>query len=118
NTYKLTFTPPVTNPATLPVMGSLPPTVNDSQGNPRGVWSIHVYQTDTAESAAAFITQASGLNTAYSTANIAVTAVDASTDTLTVVPSAWGPLLASTPILFGSNAAQYGLKPGVPYYVT
>jgi hypothetical protein len=117
NTYKLTFTPPVTNPATLPVMGSLPPTVNDSRGNPRGFWSIHVYQTDTHESAAPFITQASVLNTAYSTANIAVTAVDASTDTLTVVPSAWGPLLASTPILFGSNAAQYGLTPGVPYYV-
>ena len=117
NTYKLTFTPPVTNPATLPVMGSLPPTVNDSRGNPRGFWSIHVYQTDTTESAAPFITQASVLNTAYSTANITVTAVDPSTDTITVLPSAWGPLSASTPILFGSNAAQYGLKPGVPYYV-
>ena len=46
NTYKLTFTPPVTNPSTLPVVGSLPPTVNDSQGNPRGFWSIHLYQTD------------------------------------------------------------------------
>jgi hypothetical protein len=30
NIYKLTFTPPVTNPATLPVTGTLPPTVNDS----------------------------------------------------------------------------------------
>ena len=117
NTYKLTFTPPVINPARLPVIGSLPPTVNDSQGNPRGFWSIHVYQTDPTQSAAPFITQASVLNTAYSTANIAVTAVDPSTDTLTVEPSAWGPLLASTPILFGSTAAQYGLTPGVPYYV-
>jgi hypothetical protein len=117
NTYTLTFTPPVTNPTTLPVMGSLPPTVNDPQGNPRGFWSIHVYQTDTSESAAPFITQASVLNTAYSTANIAVTSVDASTDTLTVLPSAWGPLVLSTPILFGSTAAQYGLTPGVPYYV-
>ena len=84
-------------PATLPVIGSLPPTVNDSQGNPRGFWSIPVYQTDTTQSAAPFITQASVLNTAYSTANIAVTAVDASTDTITVKPSAWGPLVASTP---------------------
>jgi hypothetical protein len=117
NTYTLTFTPPVTNPATLPVKGSLPPTVNDPQGNPRGFWSIHVYQTDSTESAAPWITQASVLNTAYSTANIAVTAVDASTDTLTVLPSAWGPLLRSTPILFGSTASQYGLTPGVPYYV-
>jgi hypothetical protein len=117
NTYKLTFTPPVTNPATLPVVGSLPPTVNDSQGNPRGFWSIHAYQTDTTQSAAPFITQASVLNTAYSTANIPVTAVDPSTDTITVEPSAWGPLVASSPILFGATAANYGLTPGVPYYV-
>jgi hypothetical protein len=89
NTYKLTFTPPVINPATLPVIGSLPPTVNDSQGNPRGFWSIHVYQPDTTQSSAPFITQASVLNTAYSTANIAVTAVDPSTDTITIEPSAW-----------------------------
>jgi hypothetical protein len=117
NTYKLTFTPPVTNPATLPVVGTLPPTTNDSKGNPRGLWSITVYQPDATQSAAPFISQASVLNTAYSTANIAVTAVDPSTDTLTVKPSGWGPLVASSPILFGPTAAQYGLTPGVPYYV-
>ena len=117
NTYKLTFKPPVTNPPTLPVTGTLPPTVNDPQGNPRGFWSIHAYQTDTTESAAPFITRASVLNTAYSTANIAVTAIDASTDPLTVKPSTCGPLIASSPVLFGSTAAQYGLTPGVPYYV-
>jgi hypothetical protein len=117
NTYTLTFKPPVVNPATLPVMGTLPPTVNDSQGDPRGFWSIHVYQTDMSQSAAPFITQASVLNTAYSTANIAVTAVKASTNTITVKPSAWGSLVASSPVLFGSTAAQYGLTPGVPYYV-
>ncbi len=117
NTYKLTFTPPITNPKTLPVIGTLPPTVNDRQGNPRGFWSITAYQPDTSQSGAPFISQASVLNTAYSTANIPVTAVDPSTDTVTVEPSAWGPLVASTPILFGPTAAQYGLKPGVPYYV-
>jgi hypothetical protein len=117
NAYALTFTPPVTNPATLPVVGSLPPTVNNSQGDPRGFWSIHAYQTDATQSAAPFITQTSVLNTAYSTADIGVTAVDASTDTITVKPSSWGPLAASTPILFGSTAAPYGLTPGVPYYV-
>jgi hypothetical protein len=115
NTYTLTFTPPVTHP--VPVTGALPPTVNDRQGNPRGFWSITVYQPDTAQSAAPFITQASVLNTAYSTANTAVTAVDATADTITVKPSVWGPLVASTPILFGPTAAQYGLTPGVPYYV-
>jgi hypothetical protein len=117
NTYKLTFTPPITDPATLPVVGTLPPTVNNDQGNPRGFWSVTVYQPDTAESAAPFITQASVLNAAYSTANIAVTAVDASTDTITVKPSAWGPLIKSTPILFGPTASRYGLAAGLPYYV-
>ncbi|MBV8954082.1 MAG: DUF1214 domain-containing protein [Solirubrobacterales bacterium] len=117
STYKLTFTPPVTNPKTLPVVGTLPPTVNDSHGNPRGLWSITVYQPDATQSAAPFIPQTSVLNTAYSTANIPVTAVDASTDTITVKPSAWGPLVANSPILFGSTAARYGLTAGVPYYV-
>ena len=117
STYKLTFTPPVVNPASLPVVGTLPPTVNDIRGDPRGFWSITVYQPDTKQSGAPFITQASVLNTAYSTTNIAVTAVNASSDTITVKPSAWGPLKASTAILFGSTAAQYGLKPGVPYYI-
>jgi Protein of unknown function (DUF1214) len=117
NTYKLTFKPPVTNPATLPVVGSLPPTVNDGQGNPRGFWSIHAYALDATQSSAPFITQASVLNTAYSSANLSVTSVDSSTDTITVQPSAWGPLKASSPILFGSTAATYGLTPGMPYYV-
>ena len=117
NTYKLTFTPPVTNPPTLPVVGTLPPTMNDSQGNPLGFWSITLYLPDPTQSAAPFISQASVLNTAYSTANIPVTAVDPSTDTITVEPSAWGPIVASTPIFFGPTAAQYGLTPGVPYYV-
>jgi hypothetical protein len=115
DTYTLTFTPPVTRP--VPVTGTVPPTVNDRQGEPRGFWAVTVYQPDTSQSAAPFITQASVLNTAYSNANIAVTAVDASTNRLTVKPSAWGPLVASTPILFGPTAAQYGLTPGVPYYV-
>ncbi|MBK5231602.1 MAG: DUF1254 domain-containing protein [Thermoleophilia bacterium] len=117
NTYELTFTPPVTDPPTLPVIGSLPPTVNDSEGDPRGFWSIHVYQTDASQSAAPFITQTSVLNTAYSNANLAVTDVDASNDSLTVTSSRWGPLAASSPVLFGSTAAQYGLSPGEPYYV-
>jgi len=117
STYKLTFTPPVTNPANLPVVGSVPPTVNDSQGNPKGFWSIHAYALDASQSSAPFITQAGVLNTAYSSASLPVTAVDPSTDTITVEPSPWGPLVASSPILFGSTAATYGLTPGVSYYV-
>ncbi len=117
NTYKLTFTPPITNPAILPVVGTVPPTMNDRRGNPRGFWSITVYQPDTMQSSAPFISQASVLNTAYSSANIPVTAVDPSTDMVTVERSAWGPLIKSTPILFGPTAARYGLTPGVPYYI-
>jgi hypothetical protein len=116
HTYKLTFTPPVANP-TLPVTGSLPPTVNDGQGNPLGFWAINIYQLDSTEGAAPFISQASVLNTAYSAANIPVTAVDTATNTITVDASAWGALTQSSPILFGPTAAQYGLAPDVPYYV-
>ncbi|MFL5863777.1 MAG: DUF1214 domain-containing protein, partial [Solirubrobacteraceae bacterium] len=43
--------------------------------------------------------------------------VDPSTGTITVRGSSWGPLIASSPILFGSSAARYGLTPGAPYYV-
>jgi hypothetical protein len=117
NTYKLTFRPPDTRFPDLPAIGTLPPTVNDSNANPRGFWSIHVYQSDISESAAPFITQPSVLNTSYSTPDVDVTNVDPTTDTLTVKPSPWGPLLASTPVLFGPTAAQYGLTPGIPYYL-
>jgi hypothetical protein len=117
NTYKLTFRPPDTRFPDLPAIGTLPPTVNDSNANPRGFWSIHVYQSDISESAAPFITQPRVLNTSYSTPDIDVTNVDPTTDTLTVKPSPWGPLLASTPVLFGPTAAQYGLTPGIPYYL-
>lgn len=120
NTYKLTFKPPHSGIVDLPAIGTLPPTVNDPSGNARGFWSIHVYQTDDSESAAPFITQASALNTSYSHADLDVVAVNPSTDTLTVEqrsPNPWGPLLASTPILFGPTAAQYGLQANTPYYL-
>ena len=119
DSYKLTFKPPATGIINLPAVGTLPPTVNDSSGDPRGFWSIHVYQIDPTESAAPFLTQASVLNTSYSAANLDVTAVDPSSDTLTVeLPATpWGPLLASTPVLFGPTAAQYGLAPSTPYYL-
>jgi hypothetical protein len=117
STYSLTFTPPVNNPTSLPVVGSLPPTKNDAQGNPLGFWSVTAYQPDSTQSAAPFISQASVLNTGYSAANVAVTAVDPSTDTLTVQAAAWGSLIASSPVMFNSAAAEYGLKAGTPYYV-
>ena len=36
----------------MPAIGGLPPTVNDGNGDPRGFWSIHVYQTDVTKSTA------------------------------------------------------------------
>lgn len=116
-TYTITFTPPAPAGTPLPVAGTLPPLVADRGGNAKGFWSITLYQPDTTESAAPFISQASVLNTAYSTADSAVVSVNGATDVMTVKASAWGPTIASTPILFGATAAKYGLTPGVPYYV-
>ena len=117
NTYSITFTPPGSSGPTLPANGIYPPLKLDPRGNPFGFWSITLYQPDPSEVAAPFLSQASVLNTHYSTADTAVLSVDAGTDTLTVAAPAWGPIVASTPILFGANAASYGLQPNTVYYV-
>ncbi|GAW50990.1 MULTISPECIES: DUF1254 domain-containing protein [unclassified Nocardioides] len=116
DTYTLTFTPPVDG-GPVPADGILPSMVTGSDGNPQGFWSLHVYATDPSQAAAPFITQASVLNTAYSDADLAVTAVDPVADTVTVTPSDWGPLVEGSPVLFGPTAGQYGLQPDTPYYV-
>ena len=109
--------PPSSSNPTLPVEGIYPPIVSDSSGNPKGFWSIHVYATDPTQAAAPFIAQTSVLNTSYSTADTAVLSVDAATDSMTVSAPNWGTLVASTPILFGGDAAAYGLQPNTVYYV-
>jgi hypothetical protein len=101
----------------LPAVGIYPPMVSDTSGNPKGFWSIHVYATDPTEGAAPFIAQTSVLNTSYSTADTAVLSVDAATNFMTVKAPNWGTLVASTPILFGENAATYGVTPNTVYYV-
>ena len=119
STYKMTFTPPPGLNATPPPFNStIPPTVNDSSGNAKGFWSLHVYQTDPSQSAAPFITQASAQNLAYSQANIAVKSVSATNDTITVSAPAWGGAPeASQPVFFGTGAQAYGLQPDTTYYV-
>lgn len=118
NTYSMTFTPPPAPGAPLPANGTMPPMVNDSSGNPKGFWSVHLYQTDPTESKAPYLTQASVLNLAYSQANQTVVSVDASADTITVNMPTWGGApVASTPIFFGTGASAYGFKPNTPYYV-
>lgn len=114
--YTLTFTPPVASPA-LPAEGVYPPIVSDANGHAKGYWSITLYATDPSEAAAPFLSQTSVLNTHYSTADTDVLSVDATHNTLTVGRPAWGTLTASTPILFGGDAAAYGLSPGAVYYV-
>lgn len=118
STYALTFPPAWTEGQPLPANGTLPPTVNNRAGNPRGFWSVHAYQTDPSQSAAPYITQASVLNTAYSSANTRVRSVNATANTVTVgVPTWGGAPVASTAIMFGRGAEAYGLTPNTPYYV-
>jgi len=118
HTYKVTFMPPTLSNPTLPAVGIYPPMVSDTGGNPKGFWSIHVYATDPTQGAAPFIAQTSVLNTSYSTADTAVLSVDPATNSMTVSAPTWGTLMASTPILFGGDAAAYGLTPNTVYYVT
>jgi hypothetical protein len=119
NTYKMTFVlPPGLTSPTPPFNSTLPPTVNNSSGQPKGFWSIHAYQTDPSQSAAPFITQASAQNLAYSQANLTVKSVSATNDTITVGMPTWGAApIASQPVFFGTGAAAYGLQPNTTYYV-
>ncbi len=117
NTYSITFTPPQGSYSSYPVTGILPPMVEQG-GKVAGFWSLVVYQPDATSSSAPFIPQTSVLNTAYSDATSTnVISVDAASDTLTVNAPAWGPIGLSTPLIFGANAADYGLVPGAVYYV-
>ena len=104
NTYTLTFTPPVAG-APLPVSGIFPPQVTYANGKNKGFWSVTLYQPDSTEVAAPFLTQAAVLNTAYSTANTQVLSVNATNDTITVSAPDWGKIVASTPIIFGGDGA-------------
>ncbi|MDG3007397.1 DUF1254 domain-containing protein [Paludisphaera mucosa] len=117
NTYSITFTPPAASAGTLPADGIYPPLVTDAQGDPRGFWAITLYQPDPSEVAAPYLSQAGVLNTSYSTADTAVVSVDPATDVMTVSAPSWGVIQASTPLLFGSNAAAYGLSPNTVYYI-
>ncbi len=117
HTYKLTFVPPALVSPTPPVAGIYPPMVSDENGNPKGFWSIHVYASDPTQASAPFIAQTSVLNTSYSKADTAVISANPTANSITVKAPDWGTLVASAPILFGSNASAYGLSPSTVYYV-
>ena len=118
NTYSITFTPPTPGDDDYPVVGTIPPLVENSAGDPRGFWSLTLYQPDASEVSAPFLPQSSVLNTSYSTAGTEVVSVDAGADTVTVPAPGWGPLVASSAVLFAGDAADYGLTPGAVYYLT
>ena len=119
STYSITFTQPQSSYtySQLPASGIIPPMVKNPDGSVAGFWSVTVYQPDNAESAAPFLSQAAVLNTAYSKAVAPVISIDTTADTITVPKSAVGPLKANTPIMFGSNAATYGLVANTAYYI-
>lgn len=117
NTYTFTFTPPVAGGA-LPASGTIPPLVTGASGLPNGFWSLNVYTPDPSESTSPFISQASVLNLAYSSANQEARSVDAEGDTITVGMPTWGLApAAGTAIFFGEGASSRGLQANVPYYV-
>jgi len=119
NTYSVTFTLPQTSyPSSgYPVTGIEPPLALNSSGSPIGFWSLTLYQPDSSEAAAPFLSQASVLNMAYSTAATPVDSIDTGAYTITVPASNVGPLTASTAIMFGAGASRYGLTPNEPYYI-
>lgn len=117
NTYALTFTPPGTGGTAYPIAGTIPPLVESSAGSPRGFWSLTLYQPDASEVSAPFLPQTSVLNTSYSAAGTEVVNVDANADTVTVPAPGWGALTASSPVLFGAAASDYGLTPGQVYFI-
>jgi len=122
NTYSITFQPPAASytPEQLPAVGVVPPLAlypsGAQVGQPQGFWSIIVYQPDPSSSSAPFIPQTSVLNTSYSNPNNAQVLSITGGNTLTVAPTV-GPILLSTPLVFGPTAAQYGLQPNTVYYV-
>lgn len=117
NPYSITFRPEDASGGALPVSGILPPIEADTDGNLLGFWSLTIYQTDFSEAAAPFISQASVLNTAYSTAGTSVHAIDTENSTITVEASDVGPLRPGTAIMFGDSAADFGFEADRAYFV-
>jgi hypothetical protein len=81
-----------------------------------------MYQPDSTQSSAPYISQVTIANTAYTAPDTQakptqVVSCNSADNTITVPPSAWGPLQASTAIIFGSNASSCGLTAGVAYYI-
>ena len=115
-TYKVTFSVPSANP-TLPVAGIYPPMVSDKQWQPeRLLVDQRLRNRPNAKRRALHrpnqCAEHQLLDCGY--ARALGRCRDEFHDS--EAPT-WGMLVASTPILFGRNAAAYGLTPGTVYYV-
>lgn len=119
NVYKWTFSPSDAN--TLPpagqVIGNQPPLMKKANGLPVGFWSITIYQPGGGEAACPCLSQTSVLNTYYSQTLTDVISVDSNNNSITAIPPLGARLTASTPVLFGAAASQYGLEANTPYYI-
>jgi hypothetical protein len=117
--YTFTFSPSDAN--TLPpagqVIGNQPPLMKKSNGTAVGFWSFTLYQPGNGEAACPCISQASVLNTYYSQTLTDVVSVDPSNNSITAQVPYGARLAASTPVLFGSAASEYGLQADTPYYI-
>ena len=115
NTYALTFR--ASDGATLPADGTQPPMMLKADGTQVGFWSLTVYQPGHGEAACPCLPQASVLNTHYSQAVTDVVSVNAKSGYITAKVPFGATLVASSPVLFGAAAAEYGLQPNVAYFI-
>ncbi len=121
NTYALTFKVPEASYSSMPISGIFPPLKLGKDGKPSGFWSLVLYQPDTSQSSAPFISQVSTTNTSYTrpdTGNAPTRVLSCNEDnSLTAEPSSWTTLVISTPIVIGANAGSCGLRSGLPYFI-
>ncbi len=115
NVYSLTFSP--WDKVTLPADSTLPPMMLNPDGSEVGFWSITVYQPGLGEAVCPCLSQASVLNTIYSQTKTSVLSVNAKANTITAMVPYGATFNASSPVLFGTAAAEYGLLPMVAYFM-
>ncbi len=115
NTYTLTFR--ASDGATLPADGTQPPMMLKADRSQVGFWSLTIYQPGNGEAACPCLSQASVLNTHYSQALTDVISVNAKSGYITAKKVVGATLVASSPVLFGAAAAEYGLQPNVAYFI-
>lgn len=115
-TYSITFMPSSLTPG-LPANSILPPLSKDGSGNALGYWSLSIYQRGLGVAACPCISQASQLNKHY-TNNVGNVTANPATNTIQAeAPYPGAYIDVSTGILFGDNAADYGLQANKTYYV-